>query len=256
MNTLYTIMIFEIMGRPSPYIKEALSQLVDKIREEKGCVIIEKRVFEPKLVEGQQDLFTTFAEVELSFEKLEYLLHVVFTYMPSHIDIVRPQDATMSNAEMNFLVNQLAGKLHQYDEVAKRMMIENDQIKRYLESVKASPQKEKYPQIGLESVDAGHQDKKEEKLSETPKKKKYQKKKEIGSEKEEVQRTENYPIPEVAVETPKQDEVILEKETENHSSKLEDPELLNPPEMSVEDEEYLDHLDEVLEDEKLEDEEK
>jgi len=133
-------MIFEIMGRPAEYIKETLSQLVDKIKAEKGCVIQEKKIFDPKAVEQYKDIFTTFAEVEMTFETLDDLLRVIFNYLPSHIDIVSPQTSSLSNTEMNALANQLTGKLHQYDELAKRMMLENDALKKYIENLKGDPQ--------------------------------------------------------------------------------------------------------------------
>ncbi len=133
-------MIFEIMGRPAEYIKETLSQLVDKIRAEKGCVIQEKKIFDPRAVEQYKDIFTTFAEVEMTFETLDDLLRVIFNYLPSHIDIVNPQTSSLSNTEMNALANQLTGKLHQYDELAKRMMLENDALKTYIENLKGNSQ--------------------------------------------------------------------------------------------------------------------
>ena len=124
-------MIFEIMGRPPEYIRETLSQLIDKIKEEKGCSIESKKVFDPKPVEQQPGIFTTFAEVEFHFEKMEDLLRVVFNHLPSHVDIIRPQSANVTNVEFNFLMNDLAMNLHHYDEVAKRILLENDYLKKY-----------------------------------------------------------------------------------------------------------------------------
>lgn len=237
MENIYAIMIFEIMGRPAEYIRETLSQLIEKIQSEKGCKLEEKRVFEPKLVEHQKDIFTTFAEVEAHFERIEDLLRVIFTYMPSHIDIVRPQNSAVTNAEMNYIVNELAIMLHKYDEIAKRMMIENDALKKYVEAFQTRQQ-------ALQPVQGKliEKDDKEEIAQKKPKKRRTMKKKKKEDEIATPVEDEEKPLAEE-----KTDEAIEEKP----SLAKADPEQIYDKDQTMseeeEEEEYLEDIDEVLE---------
>ncbi len=239
MENIYAIMIFEVMGRPAEYIKETLSQLVEKIQSEKGCKLEEKRVFEPKLAEHHKDIFTTFAEVEAHFEKIEDLLRVIFTYMPSHIDIVRPQNSAVTNAEMNYIVNELAVMLHKYDEIAKRMMIENDALKKYAEALQTKQQA--LQPVQEKFIEKDGKDDKEEIAQKKPKKKHTVKKK---------KKENKIVVPSELEEKPLAEEKIDETLEEEPSLAKADPEQIYDKEiktMSEEEEEYLEDIDEVLE---------
>ncbi len=249
-------MIFEIMGRPAEYIKETLSQLVDKIKDEKGCCIVDKKVFEPKVVEQHHDIFTTFAEVEMTFERIEDLLKVVFSYLPSHVDIVKPQQSALTNIEMNYLVNELAATLHKYDEVAKRMMLDNDALKRMMEQKAAEPVAETIER----KEDALLQETKKKEEKKTAKKRGLKKKEKIldktadgkGKKKEELAEMESgeeeTKVKDKA-EVGNKEKVDGEEEESINEAKnpmSDDPDGIYQKEMSQEEEEYLDDLDEAL----------
>ena len=96
------VLILEIMGKPAEHIKKTLSELVDKLGKERGVTIIKKDIREPKRIEPrdkegkeikiQQDIFTTFSEVEIEVGDLTDLAMIGFNYMPSHIEIISPSD--------------------------------------------------------------------------------------------------------------------------------------------------------------------
>lgn len=125
-NGIRALMIIEILGRPVEYIIESIKNIASKIGEEKGARIITKKIHEAKQVEKADNLFTTFAEIELETESIETLFRIIFVYNPSHIDIISPEQLSLKNTSLNLIANEIIRKLHQYDEVAKILSIERN----------------------------------------------------------------------------------------------------------------------------------
>ncbi|MBI2047002.1 hypothetical protein HYT26_02465 [Candidatus Pacearchaeota archaeon] len=125
-NEIRALMVIEILGRPVEYILESMDSIVTKIGGEKGARIITKKVHEAKAVEKADNLFTTFAEIEFETENIETLFRIIFTYNPSHIDIINPEQLVLKNTSLNLIANEIIRKLHQYDEVAKILSIERN----------------------------------------------------------------------------------------------------------------------------------
>lgn len=130
--------IFEILGRPPEHIKETLSQLIDKLAELPGVEISSKKVHEPKKLEkeGAKDLFTTFAEVEILGKDLNTIIMLVFHALPSHVEIIEPDELTFKNFDISGLLSDLTLKLHRYDEIAKAITIERNILANKLKEIK------------------------------------------------------------------------------------------------------------------------
>ena len=118
--------ILEVMGRPAEHVGEALRLLVDKIEKEQKVIFLEKKLHAPAPIEKVKDLFTAFADLTLELETLEQYLHLLFSYMPSHAEIIYPESLTLSNAEWNALSGLLLQKLHTYETVTKKAVVERD----------------------------------------------------------------------------------------------------------------------------------
>ncbi len=143
MVEIKTILIFELLGRPPEHLKETLSGLIDKVAKDEGVKIVERKISEPKKVEkAQQDLYTTFAEVGADFRDLKSLMSVAFAYMPSHIEILSPAELNMKNFELNSFMNDLVLKMHQYDELAKSLVIERHILQSKLQEKMNAEQKD------------------------------------------------------------------------------------------------------------------
>lgn len=117
-------MIFEIMGRPAEHVKETLNNLVVKLGSEQGVNITNKQEHEPKKVDKNSDLYTTFAEIELEIDHLKRFFDLIFTYFPANAEIISPRNLKLRNEDLNELGNQLIGRLHQYDSITKSVMAE------------------------------------------------------------------------------------------------------------------------------------
>jgi hypothetical protein len=122
--------IFEILGKPAEHIKETLSQMIDKLEEIKGVKISEKTIHEPKLIEDEKvkDMYTTFAEVEVVSETMNAILAIIFNMFPANVEIIEPETFVVKNFDYSGLLNEVIAKIHRYDEVTKRLLMERNML--------------------------------------------------------------------------------------------------------------------------------
>lgn len=124
------ILILEAIGRPPEHLTETLDNLAKKIGEEKGIDVKEARINPPVLMKEQKDFYTSFAEIEVEAEKMLYVLILMFKYMPAHIEIISPQNLSLTNSSLNDILNELTRRLHGYEEIVRilqteKMILEN-----------------------------------------------------------------------------------------------------------------------------------
>jgi len=117
--------IIEIMGRPASHVEEAMSKLVETFEKEPGIKVLKKDIKKAKQVQDK-DLFTTFSEIEFEAENIKNLFMTVFRYMPSHIDIISPEEIKIKNHELGEFASNLVRILHKYDELVKRAVVERN----------------------------------------------------------------------------------------------------------------------------------
>jgi len=118
------ILILEVIGRPPEFLTETLNEMVKKISEEKGVKVIDKKINPPILMKDQKDFYTSFAEVEVEVENMISAAILMFKYMPAHVEVVSPQNISMSNADFDDILNEVTRRLHGYEEIARIMQNE------------------------------------------------------------------------------------------------------------------------------------
>ena len=126
MSKIKANLIIEIMGRPPEHIKEALNTLTIRMDSEKGVSILNKKYHDPKPIEKSNNLFITFAEIDIEFETLETFFSILMGYMPSNAEIYEPEKFKLDVNDLNGLGNFIIGKLHRYDSIAKRALTEKN----------------------------------------------------------------------------------------------------------------------------------
>ncbi|MCH7568171.1 MAG: hypothetical protein IIA87_02005 [Nanoarchaeota archaeon] len=135
MEKIKANLIIEIMGRPPEHISEALNTLVIKMGSEEGVEIKDKKYHKPVAVKDAKNLYITFAEVEAEFDSLENYFGIIFTYMPSNVEIISHDKIKLNIHELNSLGNSILSKLHHYDAIAKGLVAERDILVRQLKSL-------------------------------------------------------------------------------------------------------------------------
>jgi len=130
------ILIVEIVGRPANHVKESLVAHVNQLNSIKGVKMTSMNVSEPKEIQlpeqeqarEVQPMYTCFAEVEITTENLSKLIEVVFDYMPASVEIIEPNDLDFNLSQATAFLNDLAGRLHKYDEIAKISQMQTQQL--------------------------------------------------------------------------------------------------------------------------------
>lgn len=141
--------ILEILGRPKEHIMEVLKELVERINKEKGIQVTNKTINEAKVFERkdekgniipkreeEQELYSTFAEIEFEAAEVTDLLAVCFTYMPANVEIIEPEAFELKNIDFNSLINEIIRRLHHYDSLAKTALMHNQILGKQIEAIK------------------------------------------------------------------------------------------------------------------------
>ena len=136
------ILILEIIGRPAEHLVQTLESIAKQIGEEKGVKLIEKKINEPVLMKEQKDFYVSFMEAEVELDEILYLAILMFKYMPAHVEIISPQNLTLSNAEFNDLFNELTRRLHGYEEIARILQTEKMILENQLKTIIGADKKE------------------------------------------------------------------------------------------------------------------
>tara|TARA_Y100000034_G_C6897831_1_gene414384 strand:+ start:2697 stop:3224 length:528 start_codon:yes stop_codon:yes gene_type:complete len=164
--------VIELLGRPKEHLQEAMETHIVKLGSEKGVSIKNKTIHPAVEAQDSKTLFTTFAEVEVEFDSIENYLGIIFAYLPANIEIIKPENLSLSNAHFNDLGNMILQRVHNYDAVAKNMIAERE----YLINILKTEAPELYDKL-LKAAEAGNQPAEQAKTKEKKPKKKTKKSK-------------------------------------------------------------------------------
>lgn len=128
-------LILEAIGRPGEYLTETLNKIIEEIGKEPGVKITNSRVNEPVLLKDQKDFYTNFAEVEVEADEVLRIAILMFKYMPAHIEIISPQNLNLRNCDIDDLFNEIARRLHGYEEITRIAQTEKEILEKKLNSL-------------------------------------------------------------------------------------------------------------------------
>ncbi len=121
--------IIEIAGFPEEHVKKTMDMVMDRLKNEKGIKINNKKVEEVKKV---KEVWSTYADMELEIENMETLNNFCFNYMPSSIEIINPDKLNIESQEISNLMNDLLARLHNFSMFLKNLQAENINLKKEL----------------------------------------------------------------------------------------------------------------------------
>jgi len=137
------VFILEVIGRPPEYLTETLNDLIKKVGEEKGVKVIDSKVNESVLMKDQKDFFTNFAEIEVEVDNMLTLPILMFKYMPAHIEILSPQNISMTNSDFGDILDELTRRLHGYEEITRLVQAEKLVLEKKLRALVGNQENEK-----------------------------------------------------------------------------------------------------------------
>ncbi|MFW6233242.1 MAG: hypothetical protein ACOC3Z_01105 [Nanoarchaeota archaeon] len=136
-NKITASFLIEVLGRPPEHLEKTLSNIIERINNEEGVIkIIKKDIKSPAPLKQQQDLFISFAEIELEAEDINVISGIVFRYMPSNIEIISPEKLSIKNSNLNDFVNEVTRRLHSYDEIARVIQNEKAILEKQVKELK------------------------------------------------------------------------------------------------------------------------
>ena len=118
--------IIEVLGKPQTYVDDALKQYIEHIKEDSELVILNEDYSE---IKEQGKLWSKFVELDLVIKGTNKLISFCFEYMPSSIEVIKPEHLVMSNPELSNFLNDLQARLHNVDMIVKQLKTENDFLK-------------------------------------------------------------------------------------------------------------------------------
>jgi len=107
--------IIELLGAPKDYVKQALLDHVNKIKQDGLDVRFEKYA-EPI---AKDNYFTHFVELQVAFKSLQQLLDFCIDSMPSSVEIMSPESLQLDMAVFEDFINDFQAKLHHTDMMLK-----------------------------------------------------------------------------------------------------------------------------------------
>lgn len=118
--------IIEVLGKPKEHVEDSLKQYIEHIKEDSELVVISEEYSE---IKEQSNLWSKFVELELVVKGTNKLISFCFEYMPSSIEVVKPEQLILTNNELSGFFNDLQARLHNVDMVVKQLKSENDFLK-------------------------------------------------------------------------------------------------------------------------------
>lgn len=128
-------LIFDIIGTPPEHLKETLNAIIDNISKEKGVKVLSRKISEPVFMKDRNDLYTTFAEIEITAEEILQVVLMMFKYMPAHVEIVSPEHISISNNNLSEVLSEITRRLHGYEEIVRIMQVEKDILEKKLREI-------------------------------------------------------------------------------------------------------------------------
>ena len=124
--------IIEVLGKPKEYVEKSLSVYIYHIKEDSELVILNEHYSE--IVE-KESLWTGFVELELVIKGAKKLIAFCFEYMPSSIEVLKPEHFGMTNPELSSFLNDLQARLHNVDMIVKQQKAENEFLRKNMQAI-------------------------------------------------------------------------------------------------------------------------
>ena len=124
--------IIEVLGKPKEHVEKALKRYIEKIDSDSDLIILKKEFADAK---EKDKLWATFVDMEMVIKGLPKLIAFCFDYMPSSIEILKPDELNMTRSSIADFANDLQARLHDVDMIIKKLKNENEFLKKNMNTV-------------------------------------------------------------------------------------------------------------------------
>jgi len=118
--------IFEMAGNPKDHVEKTLKDYIKKLKEDSDYVFT-REYLSP--IEENNGIWSLFYESEVVIANLEKLNLLCFNLGPASVEIIHPENMTLSDKKLTDLYNDFISKLHEVGISIKGITSENDLLK-------------------------------------------------------------------------------------------------------------------------------
>lgn len=118
--------IIEVLGKPKEHVEKTIRNYVDKIKNDSSFIVLNSEFADAK---EKEELWAMFVELEMVIKGIPKLIAFCFDYMPSSIEILKPEEFSMKKSTVEDLLNDLQARLHNVDMVIKQQKNESEFLK-------------------------------------------------------------------------------------------------------------------------------
>ena len=124
--------IIEVLGKPKEHVENAIKEYIEHIKQDSELVVLNEDYSEAK---EQGKLWSKFVELDLVIKGTKKLIGFCFEYMPSSIEVLKPEHLIMTSHELSNFLNDLQARLHNVDMAVKQLKAENDFLKQNMNAL-------------------------------------------------------------------------------------------------------------------------
>jgi len=118
--------IFEMAGNPKEHVEKTFKDYIKKVKEDPDYVFT-KEYYSP--TEENDGIWSLFYESEVIITDLEKLNVLCFNLGPASVEIIYPENITLSDKQLTDIYTDFASKLHEVGIVIKNANNESDILK-------------------------------------------------------------------------------------------------------------------------------
>lgn len=118
--------IFEMAGNPKEHVEQTLKAYITQIKEDPSYVFMNE-YYAP--AEENDKIWSTFYEADVLVSNFERLNILCFNLTPASLEIIEPEQFSMTQKELTYWYNDLLSRLHEVSVAVKNLNSESDLLK-------------------------------------------------------------------------------------------------------------------------------
>ncbi len=122
--------VFEMLGKPKEHVQKTLKGYIENLKTDSVIYVLKEFYAEPK--EQNDNLFSTFVEIEMLIPDMQKLTWLSLNFMPANIEILEPEEKKFTNREIGLWVNDVLSKLHEISLMSKSLVSKDKVMARTL----------------------------------------------------------------------------------------------------------------------------
>lgn len=124
--------ILEVVGKPKEYVENMLESYLVNIKEDETLMVVSQKTNPASESEG---VWSTFGEIELVIRGLTNLISFCINYMPSSIEIIKPENFNFEARVFTGFINDILSKLHVVDMMVKKVNTQNTNLLKNMDKI-------------------------------------------------------------------------------------------------------------------------